>query len=524
MCGIVVKPVKYSEIGQDLVHRGPDSTVIKYINDYMFKFFRLAIIDISHAGDQPFEDDKFMLVCNGEIYNHEKLRNVYQYPYMSHSDCEVLLPLLAKHSIKNVATIIDAEFAFVAYDKANNKFLAARDSMGIRPLFFGYCEDGKIAFASEIKALIGVCKEILPFPPGHYYDGDEFLPYNELYTINDPKHKNLPEILNNIREKLITSVVKRLDADVPVGFLLSGGLDSSLVCSIATRHLNKQIETFAIGLDHNPIDLKYAQQMADYLGTKHHEVIFNREDIYRELKNVIHAIESWDVTTIRASIPMYLLCKYIREKSNVRVLLSGEVSDELFGYKYTDFAPSAAEFQKESQKRIKELYMYDVLRADRCIAANSLEARVPFSDTDFVSYVMSIDPEIKLNKYNMGKYLLRKAFDLSETNKTEFLPAEILWRDKAAFSDAVGHSMVDNLIALAEAKYTDEEFKEKILRYKVNPPLSKEGLMYREIFAEFFPHQEHVICSYWLPNTSWPNCNLSDPSARHLPNYGMSGD
>lgn len=524
MCGIVVKPVEYSKIGQSLAHRGPDTTVVKNINDYMFKFFRLAIIDTSHAGDQPFEDDNFIVVCNGEIYNHKQIRANYNYPYISHSDCEVLPPLLAKHSIKDVASIIDAEFAFVAYDKANNKLLAARDPMGIRPLFYGYCDNGKIAFASEVKALIGVCKKITPFPPGHYYDGEKFLAFNELYKINEIKHKNLPDILNNIRERLITSVVKRLDADVPVGFLLSGGLDSSLVCSIATRHLNKQIETFAIGLDHNPIDLKYAKQMADYLGTLHHEVIFSREDVYRELKNVIRAIESWDVTTIRASIPMYLLCKYIREKSSVRVLLSGEVSDELFGYKYTDFAPNALEFQKESQKRIKELYMYDVLRADRCIAANSLEARVPFSDADFVSYVMSIDPEIKLNKYNMGKYLLREAFDISDTNKTEFLPAEILWRDKAAFSDAVGHGMVDDLIALAETKYTDEEFKEKVKRYTINPPLTKEGLMYREIFTEFFPDQEYLICGYWLPNTSWPNCNLSDPSARHLPNYGMSGE
>lgn len=523
MCGIIVKPVVYKDLGADIMHRGPDSTVVKNIDEYMFKFFRLAIIDISHAGDQPFEDNNFMVLCNGEIYNHKKIRNEYVYPYISHSDCEVLMPLLEKHNLKDVCGIIDAEFAFVAYDKKNKKLLAARDPMGIRPLFYGYCDNGKIAFASEIKALIGICKDITPFPPGHYYDGEKMLPYNELYNINTAKYTDFDEILINIREKLINGVVKRLDADVPVGFLLSGGLDSSLVCSIATRHLNKKIVTFAIGLDHNPIDLGYARQMADYLGTDHHEVIFSREDVYRELKNVIKAIESWDVTTIRASTPMYILCKYIRENSKVRVLLSGEVSDELFGYKYTDFAPDASEFQKESQKRIKELYMYDVLRADRCIAGNSLEARVPFSDTDFIEYVMSIDPEIKLNKYNMGKYLLRKAFDISETNKTEFLPHEILWRDKAAFSDAVGHGMVDDLIALAESKYTDEEFRVKASKYTINPPLTKEGLMYREIFNELFPNQDHVICGYWLPNTSWPNCNLSDPSARHLPNYGASG-
>ena len=323
---------------------------------------------------------------------------------------------------------------------------------------------------------------------------------------------------------MIQGVVKRLDADVPVGFLLSGGLDSSLVCSIAARHLHKTIETFAIGLDRNPIDLKYAKQMSDYLGTRHHEVIFTQNDIYAVLRNIVWVTETWDVTTIRASIPMYLLCKYIRSKSNVRVVLSGEVSDELFGYKYTDFAPSANEFQKESQKRIKELYMYDVLRADRCIASNSLEARVPFSDKEFVSYVMSIDPELKLNKYKMGKYLLRKAFDTVDSgNTTEYLPAEILWRDKAAFSDAVGHGMVDDLASLAESKYTDDEFAKKIKEYQKNPPLTKEGLMYREMFREMFPNQDDVIAGYWLPNTTWPNCNLTDPSARYLPNYGASG-
>ncbi|MFO0319170.1 MAG: asparagine synthase-related protein, partial [Neisseriaceae bacterium] len=210
--------------------------------------------------------------------------------------------------------------------------------------------------------------------------------------------------------------------------------------------------------------------------------------------------------------------KYVRENTDIRVLLSGEVSDELFGYKYTDYAPNADEFQKEAQKRIKELYMYDVLRADRCIAGNSIEARVPFSDTEFVRFVMNIDPKLKENKYDMGKYLLRKAFD-----GTEILPHEILFRDKAAFSDAVGHGMVDYLQELAENLYSDEVFKYKSEKYRYNKPLSKEALMYREIFNEFFNAQDHVIKSYWLPNRDWPNCNLTDPSARFLPNYGKSG-
>jgi asparagine synthase (glutamine-hydrolysing) len=328
----------------------------------------------------------------------------------------------------------------------------------------------------------------------------------------------MPHILDNIRNLMIKAVVKRLDADVPIGFLLSGGLDSSLVCAIAAKHTDQRLETFAIGLDHNPIDLKYAKQMADFLGSRHHEIIFNREDVYKTVKDIVWITETWDITTIRASLPMYLLCKYVRKNSNIRVLLSGEISDELFGYKYTDFAPDAREFQKESQKRIKELYMYDVLRADRCIASNSLEARVPFSDTAFIEYVMNIDPELKLNKYSMGKYLLRKAFE-----GYAYLPDEILWREKAAFSDAVGHGMVDYLQEIAEAKYTDDDFNQKIKAYPQNTPPSKEALMYREMFNEMFPGQEHVLSAYWLPNQTWPNCNLTDPSARHLPNYGGSG-
>jgi asparagine synthase (glutamine-hydrolysing) len=440
------------------------------------------------------------------------------YPYKSHSDCEVLLALLAQYTIEDVCHKLDGEYAMVAYDKNKNKLIAARDPMGIRPLFYGYTKDNQIAFASEIKALLHVCDKIIPFPPGYYFDGDKFIPYLKLYEIAGGKHTHMPTILENIRRLMIDAVVKRLNADVPIGFLLSGGLDSSLVCAIAAKHTSQPLETFAIGLDHEPIDLKYAKQVADFLGSHHHEVIFGRDDIIATVRDIVWITETWDITTIRASLPMYLLCKYVHNNSNIKVLLSGEISDELFGYKYTDFAPDAIEFQKESQKRIKELYMYDVLRADRCIASNSLEARVPFSDTEFIQYVMDIDPEIKLNKYNKGKYLLRKAFE-----GFDYLPDEILWREKAAFSDAVGHGMVDCLIEIAELKYTDTQFAQKIKLYPENTPPSKEALMYREIFNEMFPNQEHVITGYWLPNQSWPNCNVSDPSARHLPNYGGSG-
>ena len=519
MCGISVRPTKYG-VESCISYRGPDNTKVKNVENYTFIFHRLAIMDTSHAGDQPFEDNRWVLICNGEIFNYKLLKQQYtDYPYISHSDCETIIPLLENHRLPEACNILDGEFAFVAYDKRHKRIIAARDPMGIRPLFYGYTKEQEIAFASEMKDLIGFCEKVYPFPPGHYYNGEEIKPFCELYRVPGGKQYQMDKILVNIRNILIASVVKRLDADVPIGYLLSGGLDSSLVCAIAQRHTTKPITTFAIGLDNKPIDLKYAKQVADYLGTNHHEVIFTAQDIKDVLRTIIWHTETWDVTTIRASTPMFLLCKYIRANLDIRVLLSGEVSDELFGYKYTDYAPTAVAFQKESQKRIKELYMYDVLRADRCISGNSLEARVPFSDRSFVEYVLEIEPELKLNTYGMGKYLLRKAFE-----GTELLPDEILYRDKAAFSDAVGHGLAETLIDMAEARYTDEEFAAKVKEYTENPPLTKEGLMYREIFRELFPNQDHVICGYWLPNREWPNCDLVDPSARHLPNYGASGE
>ena len=236
------------------------------------------------------------------------------------------------------------------------------------------------------------------------------------------------------------------------------------------------------------------------------------------LPEVIKILGTWDITTIRASMGMYLCCKAIHRNTDIRVLLTGEISDELFGYKYTDFAPSAQAFQQEAQKRVEELHMYDVLRADRCISANSLEARVPFGDLDFVRYVMSIDPALKLNTYNMGKYLLRRAFE-----KDRLLPDSILWRQKAAFSDAVGHSMVDDLKAYAESRYTDVQFQQLSQKYDYCRPFTKESLLYRELFEQVYPGQAHMIRDFWMPNRSWKGCNVTDPSARVLSNYGASG-
>ena len=299
--------------------------------------------------------------------------------------------------------------------------------------------------------------------------------------------------------------------------MLSGGLDSSLVCSVAASLSDKPIKTFAIGMDKDAIDLKYAKEVADYIGAEHTEVIISRDDVIKALPEVVKILGTYDITTIRASIGMYLVCKYIHENTDLRVLLTGEISDELFGYKYTDFAPSPEEFQKEAEKRVSELYMYDVLRADRCISVNSLEARVPFGDLDFASYVMSIKPEIKMNTYNKGKYLLRHAFE------GDYLPYDILMREKAAFSDAVGHSMVDDLKEYANDMYTDTEYAKLRERYTFAKPFTKESLLYRELFEEYYEGQAEMVKDFWMPNKEWEGCKVDDPSARVLSNYGDSG-
>ena len=364
---------------------------------------------------------------------------------------------------------LDAEFAMVIYDARRGGLVAARDPIGIRPLYYGYDAEGAIVFASEAKNLVGLVHDVMPFPPGHYYADGKFTCYRDMTQVDAVCEDDLETVCTHIREKLIAGVEKRLDADAPLGFLLSGGLDSSLVCVI------------------------------------------------QALPEVVALLGTYDITTIRASIGMYLVCKAIHEQTDLRVLLTGEISDELFGYKYTDFAPSPEAFQEESAKRIRELHMYDVLRADRCISVNSLEARVPFGDLDFVQYVMSIDPAKKCNVYGKGKYLLRHAFE------GDWLPHDILMREKAAFSDAVGHSMVDDLKAYAEQKYTDEEFETLRRKYDFAQPFTKESLLYRELFEQYYPGQAHMIVDFWMPNKSWDGCDVDDPSARVLANYGDSG-
>lgn len=530
------------------ISRGPDDTRVNSVGNGFMGFNRLSIMGPAPSGMQPFHLYENSSICNGEIYNFRSLKKQLQelnYTFISESDCEVLLPMYEQFGCDMFA-MLDAEFACVLYDGRTDSWIAARDPIGIRPLYYGKNKAGDLLFASEPKNLVGLCDRIKPFPPGCYYKDGVFTRYADPAVVKGPctnnvsgaasgehpfavtgttrenkgfRHDSMETISKEIHDRLIRAVEKRLDSDMPVGFLLSGGLDSSLVCGIAAKMMDKPLKTFAIGMDIDAIDLKYARQVADYIHSDHTEVIITAEDVKNAVEPVIAALGTYDITTIRASIGMYLICKWIRENTDIRVLLTGEISDEMFGYKYTDFAPTPADFQQEACKRIREINVYDVLRADRCISVNSLEARVPFGDLDFVDYVMSIDPALKMNTYGIGKYLLRHAFE-----EDKLIPENILMREKAAFSDAVGHSLRDDLMEYAASQVSDETWEEDCKAYDVAVPFTKESLYYRQVFEKYYPGQAAMIPAYWMPNKTWPGCDVDDPSARVLSNYGASGE
>ena len=523
--------------------RGPDDSRIINTGNGWIGFNRLSIMGLTGNGMQPFvcgnrrtytlsdlqdrpegyeipEESGIVLACNGEIYGFRPVRQELiekGYSFSSESDCEILPALYREHGT-DMFRMLDAEFALILYDRKENTWIAARDPIGIRPLYYGIRDDGTYVFASEPKNLVSLVGKVRPFPPGHYFKNGVFTGYRDMSEVGSYHDEGLLRMSENIHDLLFQGVKKRLDSDTPVGFLLSGGLDSSLVCGIAASMTDQPLETWSVGMDVDAIDLKYARQVADFIHSNHHEVIITRDDVIGALEPLIELLGTYDITTIRASMGMYLVCKAIHEQSDLRVILTGEISDEIFGYKYTDFAPSAEEFQKEAEKRIREIHMYDVLRADRCISVNSLEARVPFGDLDFVDYCMSIDPRKKLNRYGMGKYLLRHAFE-----DDELIPENILWREKAAFSDAVGHSLKDDLEAYAEETYSDETFEAGIQRYDHARPFTKESLLYRDIFEKYYPGQSEMVVDFWMPNRNWEGCDVNDPSARVLSNYGESG-
>ena len=549
----------YEEIKEALEQtrsRGPDDSRIISAGNGWLGFNRLSIMGLTEEGMQPFISrdhhtvryadyikentgssekepgtdqvkssacvcDDIILVCNGEIYGFRPLKEDLEakgFQFISDSDCEIL-PALYRLYGTSMFSMLDAEFAMILYDGANKSWIAARDPIGIRPLYYGVRPDGTYVFASEPKSLVSLVDKVFPFPPGHYFRDGVFTSYRDMASVKEYRTDDLETVAKRIHDLLIDGVNKRLDSDTPVGFLLSGGLDSSLVCGIAARMSEKPLETWAIGMDVDAIDLKYAREVADYIHSNHHEVIITKQDVLDALKPVIKALGTYDITTIRASIGMYLVCRAIHETSDIRVILTGEISDEIFGYKYTDYAPNAGEFQKEAEKRIREIHMYDVLRADRCISVNSLEARVPFGDLAFVEYCMAVDPEMKMNRYGKGKYLLRHAFE-----KDGLIPDSILWREKAAFSDAVGHSLKDDLDEYARAQYSDSEYEERIKLYEHARPFTKESLLYRDIFEKYYPGQSQMVADFWMPNREWEGCNVNDPSARVLSNYGASGE
>ena len=502
IAGICGKEDGYEKIAGALekTHsRGPDGMRIVNTGNGWLGFNRLSIMGLDETGMQPFiysgrksigisglpgggegtilpAESDTVVVCNGEIYGFRKLKDELEakgYSFGSGSDCELLGYMYREYGT-DMFVRLDAEYAMILCDVKSGEYIAARDPIGIRPLYYGKTKKGNYVFASEPKNLTELADKIMPFPPGHYFKNGEFVCYRDMSKVDHYSDDDIDTVTERIHDLLIAGVKKRLDSDAPVGFLLSGGLDSSLVCGIAASLSDKPLETWAIGMDIDAIDLKYAREVAAYIHSNHHEVIISKKDVQDAVEEVTELLGTYDITTIRASIGMYLVCKAI--------------------------------------------HMYDVLRADRCISVNSLEARVPFGDLDFVEYCMRIDPELKLNRYGKGKYLLRKAFE-----KDGLIPESILWREKAAFSDAVGHSLKDDLTELADARYTDEEYMEAVKKYEHARPFTKESLFYRELFEKYYPGMSEMVADFWMPNKSWEGCDVNDPSARVLSNYGESG-
>lgn len=496
MCGISVGYHTGS-----LSHRGPDDENKVIIGRWHFNFYRLSINDLSINGMQPFIRNGCGLICNGEIYNHKDFETGEE---MSTSDCECLLSMIDRYGIHDTCNLVRGVFAFAWTDR--DRLLVARDPFGVRPLFYVRDPQLGIAFASEVKALAEYTGKVEIFPPGHFYDShlDDFVCYYNIYWHMNPSITQGATYM--IRKLFVEAVQKRVEnTDREVGFLLSGGLDSSLVASVASNILNRKITTFSIGQPDSP-DILAARKVAEALGTNHHEIIFDFDEGIRVIPDVIKSLESYDTTTIRASTPMWILIKWIKENTNIRVLLSGEGSDEILGgYKYYKNAPSLNEFQSETIRRLRLIHQFDVLRADRCTAAHGLELRVPFLDRDFVDGVIRLDPSLK--KTPLEKQILRDAFSSD-------LPLEIINRPKDAFSDAVGYGWVDHIQKYANEYILDQIFEVTQTRAGVhNPPLTKEEAWFRQIFWSLYGYdKDHLLKEIWRPR--WTD--VTDPSARKL--------
>ncbi len=494
-------------------------------------FYRLSIMDTSSNGDQPLKHPTkdIWIICNGEIYNHEKLKLENDFETSSNSDCEIILHMYKKYGIRRTVENLDGVFSFILYDKEKKRIFAARDPIGVRPLFFAINNQEKsMAFASEMKCLTNLFETVDIFQPGHYLEmaieDNTFSNIKSIEVLNNfsikyqkfsyyqyyypENYKKEADALIDIRNMFIDGVNKRLMSDRPVGCLLSGGLDSSLVSSIVSMSYEdkKNLHTFSIGLENSP-DLDNAEIVSKYLGTTHHRVELKVEDFIAVIPEVIKTIETYDITTIRASVPNYLLAKYISENTDIIVILSGEGADEIFGgYLYFHYAPSEEEFQEETHRRVRLLHQFDVLRCDRTTATHGLEVRVPFLDKEFINYVLSLDPALKIsNNKRIEKWILRKAFQ-------GFLPEKILWRQKDAFSDAVGYTWVSKIKEISKNNISLERYENRKELYPHNTPDTEEAFYYREIFEEYYPNKSHLISEIWRPK--WTD--TTEPSATAL--------
>ncbi|WP_291864740.1 asparagine synthase B [Maribacter sp.] len=544
MCGIVCAfDVKEStealrpqllEMSKKIRHRGPDWSGI-YANDKaILAHERLAIVDPA-SGKQPLfsEDKKLVLAANGEIYNHRELREQFKgkYNFATESDCEVILALYQEKGA-DFLDEMNGIFGFAIYNSEDDSYFIARDHMGIIPLYMGWDQNGTFYVASELKALEGVCTKIELFPPGHYLeskDGELKRWYSRDWMEYDAVKENETSI-QEIKEALEAAVHRQLMSDVPYGVLLSGGLDSSVTSAIAKKYAQKRIESgdttdawwpqlhsFSVGLEGSP-DLAAARKVADHIDTIHHEIKFTIQEGLDAIKDVVYNLETYDVTTIRASTPMYLMARVIKSMG-IKMVLSGEGADELFGgYLYFHKAPNAEEFHEETVRKLSKLHMYDCLRANKSLAAWGIEGRVPFLDKEFIDVAMRINPQDKMiNGERMEKWVVRKAFE-------DMIPESVAWRQKEQFSDGVGYSWIDTLKEVVDTEVTDEQLENAKFRYPLQTPTSKEEFYYRSIFEQHFPSDAAALC---VPQEASVACstkialewdeafkNMNDPSGR----------
>ena len=550
MCGIVaifnVKEqtpelrTKALGMSKKIRHRGPDWSGIHCSGSAILAHERLSIVDPESGGQPLFSPDgKQVLAVNGEIYNHQEIRERYKgrYDFQTGSDCEVILALYRDKGIDFLEDL-NGIFAFALYDEEQDAFLIARDHIGVIPLYIGYNADGKVFVASELKALEGECERYEPFLPGHYYwsKAPGMKPWYKRDWMEYDNVKDNPASSDAIRKSLCAAVKRQMMSDVPYGVLLSGGLDSSVISAITESYAERRIETdsqsrawwprlhsFAVGLKGAP-DLAKARLVADYIGTVHHEINYTIQEGLDALRDVIYFIETYDITTVRASVPMYLLARVIKSMG-IKMVLSGEGADEIFGgYLYFHKAPSAEEFHKETVRKLSKLHQYDCLRANKSLSAWGVEGRVPFLDKEFLDVAMRTNPKAKMCSLNgsdpkasMEKRIVREAF-------VDMLPEEVAWRQKEQFSDGVGYSWIDTLKKITSEAVTDEQMAHAAERFPINTPLCKEEYYYRSIFEEHFPsesaarsvpHEASVACSTAVAlewDEAWKNMN--DPSGR----------